>query len=281
MTSALFIDERAVASGRVVARQAGVMAGLAALPTIAAVYDPALSVELTRQDGDRVEPGDVLATIAGPWRSMLAGERVALNLLGRLSGIATLTGAYVARCRGTKAAVLDTRKTTPTLRGLEKYAVACGGGRTHRMGLYDAVLLKDNHLAGIPGASLREKVRSAAAQARAEHPRLKFIEVEVDTLDQLDAVLPTGVDLVLLDNMALDALRQAVRRRDAWGTGVQLEASGGVNLDTIAHIAATGVDRISVGALTHSAVALDVALDVDVPARPNSGGGPTDAGATP
>ena len=181
--------------------------------------------------------------------------------LGRLSGIATLTAACVAKCEGTNAKILDTRKTTPTLRGLEKYAVACGGGVNHRMGLYDAVLLKDNHLARVPGKALGDRVAAAVERARREFPSLKFIEVEVDTLDQLEAVLPTGVDIVLLDNMRPATLARAVAMRDEAAPGVALEASGGVTLDTLTELAATGVDRLSIGALTHSAPALDIALD--------------------
>jgi len=262
VTSSLFIDETAAGEARFVARAAGVAAGMAALAGIAAAYDEALRVTPVVGDGRRFDAGEVLASVAGPMRAMLAFERVALNLLGRLTGIATLTAAYVDRCRGSRAVVLDTRKTTPTLRAFEKYAVACGGGGTHRMGLYDAVLLKDNHLAAVPGEALGDKVAHAVRRARADHPTLKFIEVEVDTLEQLDAVLPSGIDIVLLDNMTLDQLREAVQRRDALAAKVKLEASGGVNLDTIAGIAATGVDRISIGALTHAAVSLDIGLDM-------------------
>ena len=262
VTSALFVPASLEGAGRLVARRGGVIAGLAALTSIAGAYHHDLEVELLAGDGRRAEAGEELAVISGPMRALLACERVALNLVGRLSGIATLTAAYVARCGGTGARILDTRKTTPTLRGLEKYAVACGGGASHRMGLYDAVLLKDNHLAHVPGGALREKLSRAVERARREHPELKFIEVEVDTLDQLEAVLPTGVDVVLLDNMGAPTVRRAVAMRDRDAPKVELEASGGVTLETVGELAEAGVDRISVGALTHSAPALDVGLDL-------------------
>ena len=200
---------------------------------------------------------------------MLSAERLVLNLLGRLCGIATLTRQYVDAVSATKARIYDTRKTTPGWRRLDKYAVGCGGGFNHRTGLFDAVLIKDNHLAfGAHEAETAFTPAEAVTRARqfaADHPsdtrRAAIIEVEVDTLAQLDAVLPSRPDLVLLDNMAVDDLREAARRRDALGEPIELEASGGVNLDTVAKIAASGVDRISVGALTHSAACLDVGLD--------------------
>jgi nicotinate-nucleotide pyrophosphorylase (carboxylating) len=269
VTSLLFIPENSEGSARFVARNPGVIAGIATLPTLAAAYHHDLEVELLVGDGRRVETGDELAVLSGPMRAVLAYERVALNLLGRLSGIATLTAACVAKCEGTNAKILDTRKTTPTLRGLEKYAVACGGGVNHRMGLYDAVLLKDNHIARVPGEAVRDRVAAAVERARGEFPSLKFIEVEVDTLEQLEAVLPTGVDIVLLDNMDADALRRAVKLRDETAPGVELEASGGVTVDTLAELAATGVDRLSIGALTHSAPALDIAMDHQPPTGPD------------
>lgn len=261
VSSVLFIPEDSEGSARFVAREPGVMAGIATLSALAAAYHHDLEVELLVGDGRRVEAGEALAVVAGPMRAVLAYERVALNLLRRLGGIATLTAACVAKCEGTRAKILDTRKTTPTLRGLEKYAVACGGGVNHRMGLYDAVLLKDNHLARVPGEALGDRIAAAVERARGEFPSLKFIEVEVDALDQLAAVLPTGVDIVLLDNMDADALRRAVKLRDETAPGVELEASGGVTLDTLRELAATGVDRLSIGALTHSAPSLDIALD--------------------
>jgi nicotinate-nucleotide pyrophosphorylase (carboxylating) len=219
--------------------------------------DPNLVFTPSVEDGAQVGRGTLLAVVAGPLRSILAAERTALNFLQRLSGIATLTRKFVAAAAGTRAKLLDTRKTTPGWRLLEKYAVRCGGGVNHRVGLYDGILIKDNHLAGLGG-----DVRRAVEAART-HPGNEGIpvEVEVDTLDQLEVALAVRADIVLLDNMSLDQLRTAVARRDAIAPDVLLEASGGVNLNTVQEIAATGVDRISVGALTHSAVALDIGLD--------------------
>ena len=204
-----------------------------------------------------------------PPADLLAVERILLNLLGRLSGIATLTRQYVDAVAGTKARIYDTRKTTPGWRRLEKYAVRCGGGWNHRGGLHEAILIKDNHLAlGAQSSDGAQRFTPAEAVTRAkqfvqEHaadPGM-VIEVEVDTLQQLDAVLPMRPDIVLLDNMSLSQLRDAVSRRDAVDPAIELEASGGVTLATVGEIAATGVERISVGALTHSAVALDIGLD--------------------
>jgi nicotinate-nucleotide pyrophosphorylase (carboxylating) len=243
-----------------VARSDGVLAGL---PTVALVYlaiDPALTLEFHAADGDRVPRGTRLATVAGPLRSILAAERTALNFLQRLSGVATLTRRYVDAVAGTRAKVLDTRKTTPGWRLLEKYAVRMGGGTNHRIGLYDVVLIKDNHLAGLgdPATAVRRAVELARAHpGNAGLP----VEVEVDTLEQLDQALAVRPEIVLLDNMPPNQLQAAVLRRDAASPTTLLEASGGVNLTTIRAIAETGVDRISVGALTHSAPALDIALD--------------------
>jgi nicotinate-nucleotide pyrophosphorylase (carboxylating) len=203
-------------------------------------------------DGDLVEAGATIAQVSGRARALLTGERIALNILGRLCGIATLTSRFVALTRGTKARIIDTRKTTPGLRMLEKYAVRCGGGVNHRFGLDDAVLIKDNHLA-VAGS-----VGAAIDAVRASVGHTVKIQVEVDTLAQLREALDAAVDAVLVDNMTLEALAQAVRMV---GGRAIVEASGGVTLETVAAIAATGVDLISSGALTHSAPALDVALD--------------------
>ncbi|MEM1166571.1 MAG: carboxylating nicotinate-nucleotide diphosphorylase [Planctomycetota bacterium] len=224
-----------------------------------------LVIEPLRPDAERADAGDVIVRVAGDVRDVLAVERTVLNLLGRLCGVATLTAEYIAAAREGSPTVhiCETRKTTPGWRGLEKYAVRCGGGTLHRVGLFDAVLIKDNHLSGVPDAELAEFVRTAGARARAGGP-LRFVEVEVDTLDQLDVLLtlePGVVDIILLDNMPPDALRDAVARRDASPAAPQLEASGGITLDTIGAIAATGVDRISVGALTHQARSIDIGLD--------------------
>jgi nicotinate-nucleotide pyrophosphorylase (carboxylating) len=248
----------------VVSRQPGIVAGLRAVEVVLDEMEIEARWQPAAEDGQPVEPGQTVARLAGAVRDLLTAERLLLNLVGRLSGIATLTSRYVAAVRGTRARIYDTRKTTPGWRRLEKYAVRCGGGCNHRTGLFDAVLIKDNHLAlsGLsPDAAVRQ-VRQFLCEilSEAEAERL-VIEVEVDTLEQFAAVLPAEPDIVLLDNMPVDRLREAVARRDAVAARVELEASGGINLDTIAAVAATGVERISVGALTHSAVALDVGLD--------------------
>ena len=261
-TSLCFIDDKAKGSATFVNRQPGVIAGLALLDTIGEDYGGRVSFTHHAQDGDYVAATKPLATMTGPMRDILAIERVALNLLTHLSGVATLTAAFVDKCAGTKAGIYDTRKTLPGLRGLQKYAVACGGGKTHRMGLYDAVLIKDNHLAGTPLDQLADKLSEATEHARQSVPDLKFVMVEVDTLEQLDEVLKAPIDIVLLDNMPPRKLAEAVAMRDTSAPTIELEASGGVNLDTVGEIAKTGVDRISVGALTHSAASLDIGLDI-------------------
>jgi len=262
VTSACFIDERAKTTAHFVPREAGIIAGLSTLATICVVYGGKVTPQLNAVDGDEAKPGEAIATITGPLRDVLAIERVALNLMTHLSGIASLTAQHVAHCEGTAATVYDTRKTLPGLRGLQKYAVACGGGGTHRMGLHDAVLVKDNHLAGVSLDALTERLTSAKAEALRLNPDLKFFQVEVDNFDQLKQVLNAPVDIVLLDNMPPAQLTKAVAMRDAQAPGIELEASGGVNLITIGAIAKTSVDRISVGALTHSAKSLDIGLDI-------------------
>ncbi len=245
------------------ARKTGVLAGGALLPAIAAAFDPALCLETLLPEGAPLTQGAVIATVSGPLRAMLAFERTALNILGHLCGIASLTQLYVRETSGTNAKIYDTRKTLPGLRGLQKYAVACGGGHTHRMGLFDAVLVKDNHIAHLQTAELTTFLARTAGQARARFPHLKFVMIEADTLAQLDAVLRApGIDLVLLDNMENATLAQAVALRNQLAPSVQLEASGGVNLHSVGAIARSGVDRISVGALTHSAANLDIGLDI-------------------
>ena len=234
------------------ARQPGVAAGLACARLAVAALDPEARFVAETEDGDAVEPGAVLARVEANARALLSAERTALNLLGRLSGIATLTAAYVAAVQGTGARIADTRKTTPGLRALEKHAVRCGGGANHRFGLDDAILIKDNHVAACGG------VGPALQRARAYAGHLVRVEVEVDTLQQLDEALPYLPDVIMLDNFSLDDLRTAVARA---GGRVTLEASGGVNLQTVRRIAETGVDVISVGALTHSAPVLDIGLD--------------------
>ena len=234
------------------ARQAGVVAGLACARLALAELDPDARFEARVSDGDRVAAGTVLAEVRGNARAILSAERTALNLLGRLSGVATLTRAYVDAVGGTRARITDTRKTTPGLRQLEKYAVRCGGGVNHRFGLDDAILIKDNHVAAC--GSVGEAVRRAKAYAG----HLMKVEVEIDGLSQLDEALAEQPDVIMLDNFGLADLVEAVRRTAG---RVVLEASGGVNLDTVLAIAETGVDVISVGALTHSAKVLDIGLD--------------------
>ena len=262
ITGLVVIPEDAMGSARFVARSAGVLAGMPLLRLLADRFRLGHGLACAREDGDRLEPGARIAGLSGSMRSLLAMERTALNFLQRLSGVATLTARFVAEVAGTKALILDTRKTTPGWRALEKYAVRCGGGTNHRIGLYDAVLIKDNHLAWLESGG--DPIGRAVGEARRLAPSgTKFIEVEVDTLDQLDRALEVGPDIILVDNLGPGLLIEAVRRRDARAPGVLLEASGGVTLATAGPLARSGVDRISVGALTHSAPALDIGLDFD------------------
>lgn len=265
-------DEQCTAVMR--ARKAGMIAGLATLDEIAQVFGAQVRVERVKRDGDAMAAGDVLAKLTGPARHVLGIERTALNLVSRLSGVATLTKRYVDAAAGGgtgTARVYDTRKTTPGLRMLEKYAVRCGGGCCHRLDLGDAILIKDNHIAGVSIADLGPRVRDLGTEARQRFSALRFVMVEVDGLDQLHSILKSAsdvVDIVLLDNMNADMLRRAAQMRDDAAKGgarrVELEASGGVTLETIGGIAKTGVDRISIGALTHQAVSIDIGLDIDV-----------------
>lgn len=236
----------------VVARGAGTVAGLPVAALAFALVDSGLSVRSDAQDGDRVQPGAPLLTLEGPARSLLTAERVALNFLGHLSGVATATQALVDAVAGTKAQIVCTRKTTPGLRVVEKYAVRCGGGRNHRFGLDDAVLIKDNHIAAAGG------IKPAVERAFAGIGHMLKVEVEVDTLAQLEEALALGVDTILLDNMSPETLRDAVKINDGRAT---LEASGNVTLATVRAIAETGVNYISSGAITHSAPNFDVGLD--------------------
>jgi len=248
-------DERAAV--QVVARAAGIVSGLPIGPLVFAQLDPRIHWEPHVRDGDVVTRGTPVATATGPVASLLTGERTMLNFLTHLSGIASVTRKYVDQVDGTAARILDTRKTLPGWRILEKYAVRCGGGTNHRMGLYDGVLIKDNHLAAWCESG---SIAAAVSVARAKNPGIP-IEVEVDSLEQLQDALQGMPEIVLLDNMTLQQLRDAVAIRDRMAPEVLLEASGGVTLDTVAEIARTGVERISVGALTHSAPALDLAFD--------------------
>ncbi len=311
-TTMALVPADALGRAAVVARQSGVIAGLAAVESTLRRFDPRLRWSPEMQDGASAPPNARLGRIEGPARGILAAERVLLNLLGRLSGVATLTRRYVAAVAGTKARIYDTRKTTPGWRRLEKYAVRCGGGWNHRSGLFEAVLIKDNHIAlwkkrdwGLGIRDWREggtcappvlppdtgetpvppigKIPTPSLQSPIPNPqslcaavfvarrylnslpatpdRPTIVEVEVDSLQQLDEVLPAEPDLVLLDNMDVDTLRQAVVRRDRINAAIELEGSGGIDLNTVRRVAQTGVERISIGALTHSAVALDIGLD--------------------
>jgi nicotinate-nucleotide pyrophosphorylase (carboxylating) len=255
ITSIATIPEATHARAIMVARQSGVIAGLPLAVAILQKLAPDISIEAHVRDGGAVAAGMHLLTISGPARAVLTGERTALNFVGRLSGVATLTADYVRHTAGTKMRICCIRKTTPGLRALEKYAVRCGGGFNHRFGLDDAVLIKDNHIAVAGG------IRPVLERARAHIGHLVKIEIEVDTLGQLREVLDTGMaDVVLLDNMDIATLSEAVRLANG---RVVLEASGGVTQGSIAGIAATGVDYASAGALTHSAPNFDVALDID------------------
>lgn len=252
VTSGAILPPEQVLRAQLVVKKPGVIAGL---PVAAAVFwrvDPAIRFTSCARDGERVAPGDVIAEVVGPARSLLAAERTALNFLQRLSGIATLTRQFVDAVAGTRAVILDTRKTHPGHRVLEKYAVRMGGGQNHRMGLYDMVLIKDNHIAAAGS------ITAAVRRARATYPHLP-VEVEVQNLDQLREALGLPVDRIMLDNFDLEGIRTAVRM--AAGR-VPLEVSGGVTLEQVAELAATGVDYISVGALTHSAPALDISMEV-------------------
>ncbi|HJN39826.1 MAG TPA: carboxylating nicotinate-nucleotide diphosphorylase [Chloroflexota bacterium] len=253
ITTAAIIPGDAAARARAVVREAGVIAGLPVFSDAFRFTDHAVQVVESIDDGAAVLPGDVIAELHGPAAAILTPERVALNFLQRMSGIATATARYVAAVAGTQARILDTRKTVPGLRLLDKYAVAAGGGHNHRLGLHDAILIKDNHIRA--AGSLASAVTLAREAVPADLPRF---QVECDTLAQVDECLGLGVEWLLLDNMSLTDLRAAVAR--AAGRA-NLEASGGVNLDNVAAIAATGVDYISIGALTHSVIALDIGLD--------------------
>ncbi|RIJ30934.1 carboxylating nicotinate-nucleotide diphosphorylase [Henriciella algicola] len=240
-------------SAQIRARKPGILAGMDAAAYALKLVDPSVSLDISIDDGGKLEPGAVIATLSGSARSILTAERTMLNFIGRLSGIATLTGTFVEKVAGTSATIVCTRKTTPGHRAVEKRAVRCGGGTSHRYGLDDAILIKDNHIAAC--GSIPEALKRAHAYAG----HLRMVEIEVDTLVQLEEALPHKPHAVLLDNMDTDTLKKAVAMING---ACKAEASGGVNLDTVAAIASTGVDYISVGALTHSASNLDVGLDV-------------------
>ena len=263
LTSQAIVPPGTTGTASLVAREAGILCGAALLPVAVGVYDRRLQLARLVRDADAVSTGQVVATLSGSMRSILALERVALNLISHLSGIATLTGRYVEQVAGSGTCICDTRKTVPLMRALEKYAVACGGGLNHRIGLHDAVLIKDNHLASLRPADSTASLSDAVQRLRSSPQRPRFIEVEVDSISQLQAILHCGVDLVMLDNMGPAQLARAVALRNAEAAGLMLEASGGIGLDNVRSIAQTGVNFISVGALTHSAPALDLALEVE------------------
>ena len=262
VTSERVVPKTARASADIVARQACVVAGLPLARAVFLAIDPEIAVADLASDGDCVTPGAALAHVEGPAGPILTGERVALNLVQRLSGVATLTRAYVDAVAGTGACVSDTRKTTPGLRVFEKYAVHVGGGRNHRMGLFDAILIKDNHRALAGGAA------AAVTAARQANGDTLPVQIEVDALADLPRVFDLGVEAVLLDNMTPAEVAEAVKlaRAHPRGRNCWIEASGGITLETIRAYAEAGVDTISVGALTHSAPAVDIALDITVPA---------------
>lgn len=256
LTSQTLVPAAAVARADLVAREPGVFAGAEVFAVAMTTLDPAVEVTLLAADGEPFERGAVLARVVGPARAVLQSERVALNLVQRMTGVATLTRTYVEAVAGTGTRVVDTRKTTPGLRALERHAVRCGGGHNHRYSLSDAVMAKDNHLAVIPDLT------AALRQAADDLPHTTHIEVEVDRLDQIEAVLDAGVvGTIMLDNFSLDDLRTGVAQVAG---RARVEASGGITLDTIRGVAETGVDVISVGALTHSVRALDLGLDITV-----------------
>jgi len=265
VTTDRVVANAARAQGTMVAREACVVAGLPIARAVFHAVGFSIDVHLAATDGDSVAAGTAVMRLEGPAAPILTGERVALNLVQRLSGIATITRRYVDAIRGTGASVSDTRKTTPGLRAFEKYAVRAGGGRNHRMGLYDAILIKDNHraIAGGPAAAI--------AAARQTHGAGMPVQIEVDTLDELAQVLELGVDAVLLDNMTPAEVAEAVRaaRAHPRGRACWIEASGGITLATIRAYAEAGVDTISVGALTHSAPAVDIALDLELTGQPD------------
>lgn len=260
VTSTALIPADDAGSVQIVARQTGVVCGVPVGRRVLEQVEPDARWETHLDDSQHLAPGSVVATLSGPVRSLLTAERTILNFMTHLSGVASLTARFVEAIAGTRAVLLDTRKTIPGWRVLHKYAVRCGGGSNHRMGLWDAVLIKDNHL-----AALREEGVSALADvvrlARQRVGNSLPVIIEVDTLDQLRDTLGGSPDIVLLDNMSPETLREAVAIRDATAPAVQLEASGGVTLDSVADIAAAGIDRISIGAITHSAPALDLGFD--------------------
>jgi len=257
VTSLSVIPADVIWSARMVAREDLVVAGLPVFDAVFQRLDPDVLVTHNVADGERVSAGTSLVSLKGKARSILSGERVALNFAQRLCGVATLTHSYVDAIKDFQCRILDTRKTIPGWRLLEKYAVACGGGQNHRIGLYDMVMIKDNHLAVLSGEE--NPIAAAVERARSRYPTLK-VEVEADTVEQAVSAAAAGADIILLDNMSVETLRRCVELIDRRS---KTEASGGITLDSIQSVATTGVDFISVGALTHSAAAVNLALDID------------------
>lgn len=261
LTCNSLIGESDRAEVLIVAREAGTVAGLPIGELVFAKVDPLVGWVPEVSDGTLVQPGQIVARAAGPLAGILIGERTTLNFVGHLSGIASLTHEFVEAASGTAATILDTRKTLPGWRSLAKYAVRAGGGTNHRMGLFDGVLVKDNHIAAWSRLVGNSRLADAVRQARSESPKGVSIEFEVDTLEQLRDVLGGRPDIVLLDNMTTEQLREAVQIRNETAPRVLLEASGGITLETVRTIAETGVERISIGALTHSARCFDLGFD--------------------
>ena len=261
LTCQALIAETDQAEIQIIARQSGILAGSPVIALIFEQIDQRVTCEHHLDDGASLEPGSVIATCSGPLASILIGERTVLNFLTHLCGVASETAKYVRAVEGTKSCILDTRKTLPGWRILEKYAVAAGGGTNHRMGLYDGVLIKDNHLAGWSSRNTHPTIAAAIRQARESVKGEKGIEVEVDTLEQLADALQAEPEIVLLDNMPPETMKQAIQMRNEQSPDTQLEASGGINLETVRAAAETGVERISVGALTHSVISLDIGFD--------------------
>lgn len=261
LTSLSTIPEDLKATVNIVSRQSGVLCGLTVLPIVFSELDASVVVKYHKQDGDALARQTLIASISGPVRKLLAGERTVLNFMTLLSGIASRTAEFVAETQHTKAVILDTRKTFPGYRLLQKYAVRCGGGTNHRMGLYDGILIKDNHIAARGESTCAAAVADARRYAKSHHVNPK-IEIEVDSLDQLRNALQESPEIVLLDNMSPQTMQQAVAIRDASSSlPTLLEASGGVTLLTVRAIAESGVDRISIGSLTHSSPSLDIGFD--------------------
>ncbi len=257
LTTVAVVPGDPTVSARLVPKSRMVLAGLELFFEIFRLLDEQAALEAQRRDGDRIEPGEECARLRARARALLSGERVALNLLQRLSGIATLTRTYVEAVSGTPAHILDTRKTTPGLRVFEKYAVVAGGGVNHRLGLDDAILIKENHI------RLAGGIRPALLAARASRGTARFIEVEVQSLEELDEALEPAPDVILLDNMTPELVRTAIARVRARNREILLEASGTITLDNVRRYAEAGVDWISVGALTHSAPAADLSLEIE------------------